>query len=58
MRHTAASLEAEEAVLHRSAEASPDRQSAERLHRLGDDVTAEAEDIATRADHLDRQHDG
>lgn len=52
MRETAASLEAAEAGLHRSAEESPDPQTTHRLHRLGDQVTAEAEGIAARADRL------
>ena len=52
MRETAASLEAAEAVLHHSAEASPNAATADRLHRLGDEVTAEAGDIAARARRL------
>ena len=52
MRDTAAELEAVEEVLHRSAEESPDPEAADRLHRLGDEVTARAKDIARRADDL------
>ncbi len=52
MRRTAAALERTEAALHRSAEASPDRPTRDRLHRLGNDVTAEAKDIERRADRL------
>jgi hypothetical protein len=50
MRDTAEALEEVEAVLHRSADASPDRRTSDRLHRLGDAVTAQAEDIARRAE--------
>jgi hypothetical protein len=52
MRRTAAALECTEAALHRSADASPDRPTTDRLHRLGDDVTAQAKDIERRADRL------
>lgn len=52
MRRTAAALECTEAVLHRSAEASPDQPTTDRLHRLGDAVTAQAKDIERRADRL------
>jgi ElaB/YqjD/DUF883 family membrane-anchored ribosome-binding protein len=52
MRETAASLEAAEAVLHHSAEQSPNPATRRRLHDLGDKVTAEADDIAARADRL------
>jgi ElaB/YqjD/DUF883 family membrane-anchored ribosome-binding protein len=52
MRRTAADLECAEAALHGSAEASPDRNTADRLHHLGDDVTAQAKDIERRADRL------
>ena len=52
MLDTAVALEATEAVLHRTAEASPDPAAAERLHELGDRVTAKAKDIARRAGEL------
>jgi ElaB/YqjD/DUF883 family membrane-anchored ribosome-binding protein len=52
MRDTAEALEDTEAMLHRSAEASPDKSARDRLHRLGDQVTARAEDIVARADRL------
>ena len=52
MHRTAAELEETEAALHRSAEASPDRRTCDRLHRLGDAVTAEAKNIDRRADKL------
>ncbi len=49
---TAEALEQAEAGLHRSARQSPDEQQAARLHQLGDEVTAQARDIARRADRL------
>ncbi len=49
---TAEALEQAEAGLHRSARNSPDEQQAARLHQLGDEVTAQARDIARRAEHL------
>jgi hypothetical protein len=52
MRDAAAELEVAEAVLHRSAEASPDEHTRDRLHRLGDQVTAKSRDIAARAEGL------
>ena len=52
MRDTAEALEETEAMLHRSAEESPSAASADRLHRIADDVTAEANRIAGRADRL------
>ncbi|GAA4975936.1 hypothetical protein [Actinoplanes utahensis] len=52
MRHTAEELECAEETLHRSASASPDQRTAERLDRLGDAVTAEARAIARRAGNL------
>jgi hypothetical protein len=52
MHSTAERLEVAEALLHRSAERSPDAATRGRLHRLGDAVTAEARDIDQRADRL------
>jgi hypothetical protein len=52
MHDTAEALERAEETLHRSADASPDGVTAGRLDRLGDAVTAEARDIARRADNL------
>jgi hypothetical protein len=52
MQDTAADLEVTEAALHRSAEASPDQRTTDRLHRLGDQVTAESRAIAARAEEL------
>jgi len=52
MHDTAEALETAEDTLHRSAAASPDAATAARLDRLGDAVTAEARDIARRADDL------
>lgn len=52
MLETAVALEATEAVLHRTAEESPDPVAAERLHKLGDAVTEKAKDIARRAGNL------
>ncbi len=49
---TAEALEQAEAGLHRSARQSPDEEHAARLHQLGDEVTAQARDIARRADRL------
>jgi ElaB/YqjD/DUF883 family membrane-anchored ribosome-binding protein len=57
MRQTAASLEAAEQVLHRSAEASPSDAVRDRLHRIGDGVSAEAQGIARRADDLCEERD-
>jgi hypothetical protein len=50
MRDTAAALERSEASLHESAERSPDEQTRQRLHALGDAVTREAKRIDKRAD--------
>jgi hypothetical protein len=63
LRENSEQLEETEAALHRSAEASPHPESARRLHRLGDAVTAEAHRIEHRADLLDtagghREEDG
>ena len=52
LHDTADSLEDAEAVLHRSAEESPDPSTTARLHRLGDQVTARAKDIDRRAAEL------
>jgi hypothetical protein len=52
MRDTAQKLEQSEAILHDSAERSPDPATARRLHRLGDEVTRRAKDIDRRADSL------
>ena len=52
MLATAEALERSEAILHRSAEDSPDQATSKRLHELGDAVTQEAKDIARRAGAL------
>jgi hypothetical protein len=52
MHDTAEALERSEAILHESAEQSPDRETRERLHRLGDEVTRQAMNIDKRADAL------
>jgi hypothetical protein len=52
MHSTAAQLEETEAMLHRSAEAAPNETTSERLHALGDRVTAEAKAIDARAECL------
>jgi glycerate-2-kinase len=52
MRRTAKALEEAEDSLHRSAEQAPVAGIADRLHGLGDVVTAEARDIARRAEDL------
>ena len=52
MHDTADKLEVAEAILHHSAERSPDAGTTARLHALGDQVTAQARDIARRADRL------
>ena len=52
MHDTAAALERSEAILHDSAEKSPDERTRRRLHRLGDEVTRQATDIDRRADLL------
>ena len=41
-----------EAMLHSSADRSPNAETTARLHSLGDDVTAGARDIDRRADGL------
>jgi hypothetical protein len=50
MRDTAEALERSEAILHDSAERSPDAATTARLHRLGDEVTRQAKKIQHRAD--------
>jgi hypothetical protein len=52
MHETADELERSEAILHASAEKSPDEETRRRLHRLGDEVTRQAMDIDKRADAL------
>ena len=52
MQDTAEQLEQAEASLHGSADRSPNAETTERLHALGDDVTAGARDIDRRADGL------
>jgi len=52
MHSTAEQLEAAEGILHQSAEASPNDKTKARLHRLGDEVTAQAHDIDQRANRL------
>lgn len=52
MHDTAEQLEVAEAILHRSAEDSPDPSATARLHALGDQVTAQAHAIDRRADGL------
>jgi hypothetical protein len=52
MHSTAEELEVAEAILHRSAEESPDPSTTTRLHALGDQVTAQAHAIDRRADLL------
>ena len=52
MHSTAEQLEVAEAILHRSAEESPDPSTTTRLHALGDEVTAQAHSIDRRADLL------
>lgn len=58
MHHTAADLERSEAILHDSAERSPDDATAQRLHSLGDQVTHEAKKIDARADAITSPDDG
>ncbi len=55
MHDTAEKLEVAEAILHRSAEDSPEPATTTRLHALGDKVTAEAHAIDQRADGLDER---
>lgn len=57
MHDTADALEAAEAILHHSAERSPDTPTTARLHALGDQVTAQAHEIDRRADQLTAETD-
>ncbi|MEV8510669.1 hypothetical protein AB0368_38380 [Actinoplanes sp. NPDC051475] len=57
MHRTAEQLEVAEAILHRSAEDSPNTGTAARLHALGDQVTAQAHDIDRRANRLPAERD-
>jgi hypothetical protein len=57
MHSTAAQLEVAEAILHRSAEASPSPATTTRLHALGDEVTAQAKAIDRRAGLLSEHGD-
>ncbi|MEV6492674.1 hypothetical protein AB0M20_29245 [Actinoplanes sp. NPDC051633] len=50
MHRTAEALEHSEAILHNSADKSPDEATTRRLHDLGDAVTREAKMIDERAD--------
>jgi hypothetical protein len=50
MRDTAEALERSEALLHDSAERSPDDATSLRLDRLADEVTRQAKRIDRRAD--------
>lgn len=52
MHGTAEQLEVVEARLHRSAREAPDPGTTARLHALGDEVTAQAEDVDRRAELL------
>jgi hypothetical protein len=49
MHDTAEALERSEAILHDSAEKSPNEQTKQRLHDLGDEVTDQAKNIEQRA---------
>jgi hypothetical protein len=53
MHDTAEALERSEAILHQSAEQSPDAATTRRLHRLGDEVTRQAKAIDQRAQAID-----
>ena len=52
MHDTAEQLEVAEAILHGTAEQSPNSGTTARLHALADQVTAQAQDIDRRADRL------
>jgi hypothetical protein len=58
LRDNADQLEDAEAVLHRSADASPRAETTRRLHELGDVVTAEAHAIEHRAERLETETTG
>jgi sensor domain CHASE-containing protein len=53
MHETADALKRSEAILHDSAERSPDDATKRRLHRLGDEVTSQAQDIDHRANAIE-----
>lgn len=57
MHETAEALERSEAILHESAEKSPDEATRRRLHRFGDEVTRQARTIDERADALPPSQD-
>jgi hypothetical protein len=52
MHDTAEALERSEAILHDSAENSPEPETKQRLHTLGDEVTRQAKNIDKRADAI------
>jgi hypothetical protein len=52
MYDTAEQLQVSAGTLHGSAQASPNETSTARLNALGDEVTAQADDIDRRADRL------
>jgi hypothetical protein len=52
MHDTAEALERSEAVLHETAENSPDEQTRRRQHSLADEVSRQAENIDQRADAI------
>jgi hypothetical protein len=53
MHKTAEELERSEAILHRSADRSPDAATARRLDALGDEVTRQAQQIDRRAELIE-----
>jgi hypothetical protein len=57
MRNTVDQLKRAAAILRRSAEAAPSTDTKTRLHRLADQVTDTANDIAQRTDTLPGQED-
>jgi hypothetical protein len=57
MHRTAERLEVAEAILHRSAEQSPNTETTAQLHALGDQVTTQARDIDRRAYRLISERD-
>ncbi|GAA2887968.1 hypothetical protein Acy02nite_81920 [Actinoplanes cyaneus] len=56
LRQNADDLHKSGEVLHHSAEESPEQETTQRLHDLGDAVTTEANAIDERADRADRIH--
>ena len=54
MHHTAEQLEVAQAILHHSGEQAPSPDATARLHALGDQVTAQPQDIDRRADRLEQ----